>query len=297
MSVRLRRLKADYDTMRAFFSPQARVHVLKTLGNPPEKYQIEYLVTSLQQNLATRQLTQHNAFIAEIVLTGSYPRMAPQCRMLTPVFHPNIAPHAICIGDHWAAGETLPNLVVRIAEILSYQSYNLKSPLNGEAAKWAALHESDLPLDIFDFSSLLATGEAVSMQHGAAAAGGICGNCGKTADQAALRACSNHHLACDECLLDCPVCHRTLCLRCERLTCSLCGQAACQKCVLRCGACGQLACLTHIGTCSLCGKSLCDNCLTPCQQCGASVCIDDLVKIEADGAKRYLCRTCATPGT
>ena len=45
--------------------------------------------------------------LVEIVLPASYPRLPPQCRMLTPIFHPNIAPHAICVGDHWSAGEPL----------------------------------------------------------------------------------------------------------------------------------------------------------------------------------------------
>ncbi len=29
---------------------------------------------------------------------------SPPCRMLTPVFHPNVDPQKICIGDHWSAG-------------------------------------------------------------------------------------------------------------------------------------------------------------------------------------------------
>ena len=67
--------------------------------------------------------------------------------MLTPVFHPNIAPHAICIGDHWSAGESLASMVARIGEMIAYQSYNTKSPLNGEAARWVEQNEAHLPLD------------------------------------------------------------------------------------------------------------------------------------------------------
>lgn len=77
----------------------------------------------------------------------SYPRMPPQCRMLSPVFHPNIAPHAICVGDHWGAGESLESIVIRIGEMLAYQSYNVKSPLNGEAARWVEENKHRLPLD------------------------------------------------------------------------------------------------------------------------------------------------------
>ncbi len=156
MNVRQRRLQADYEKMSALFGRRSRIRILKTLGQPPEKYQVEFLVTGLQMDYASQQLKSHSSFISEITLTGGYPRLAPQCRMLTPVFHPNIAPHAICIGDHWAAGESLSNLVVRIAEMIAYQSYNLKSPLNGEAAKWVEQNMGKLPLDTTDFGAILA---------------------------------------------------------------------------------------------------------------------------------------------
>jgi len=67
--------------------------------------------------------------------------------MLTPIFHPNIDPSTICVGDHWAAGERLADLVVRIGELIAYQAYNIKSPLDAEAAMWADLHAKELPTD------------------------------------------------------------------------------------------------------------------------------------------------------
>jgi hypothetical protein len=67
--------------------------------------------------------------------------------MLSPIFHPNIAPHAICVGDHWSAGEPLWSIVARIGEMIAYQSYNTKSPLNGEAARWVDENGHRLPLD------------------------------------------------------------------------------------------------------------------------------------------------------
>ena len=63
------------------------------------------------------------------------------------MFHPNIAPHAICVGDHWSPGESLQSIVTRIGEILAYQSYNTKSPLNGEAARWVEENAHLVPTD------------------------------------------------------------------------------------------------------------------------------------------------------
>lgn len=83
----------------------------------------------------------------EVNLTLGYPRRAPQCRMLTPVFHPNFDDSMVCIGDFWAASEGLDQLIIRIGRMISYQEYNTRSPLNGLAAKWAAQNTHLLPID------------------------------------------------------------------------------------------------------------------------------------------------------
>jgi ubiquitin-protein ligase len=67
--------------------------------------------------------------------------------MLTPVYHPNIDPSHVCVGDHWTAGERLVDLVVRIGEMLAYQAYNIRSPLDAHAAMWADLNPDKLPTD------------------------------------------------------------------------------------------------------------------------------------------------------
>jgi ubiquitin-protein ligase len=144
-TVRLRRLTADYARLSEYTKSHPRLKLMQTDGDPPERYHIEYRIRSLRQvDGDMRVIKSHTV---EILLPRNYPRTPPQCRMLTPVFHPNIAPHAICVGDHWSPGESLESLVGRIGEMLAYQSYNVKSPLNGEAARWVAEHEDELPLD------------------------------------------------------------------------------------------------------------------------------------------------------
>jgi ubiquitin-protein ligase len=143
--VRLRRLQADFERLKDYVNRHPRLQLIQAEGSPPERYQIEYKIRSLRQK--DGQMTEVTSHLVEIALPRDYPRVPPLCRMLTPVFHPNIAPHAICIGDHWSAGEALPALVARIGEILAYQSYNTKSPLNGEAARWVDQNVDRLPLD------------------------------------------------------------------------------------------------------------------------------------------------------
>ena len=148
-TVRLRRLQADYEKLRAFLARQPRIRLIQAQGTPPEHYQLEYQIRGLRE--VDDQLQAVTSHTVEIALPLSYPRLPPQCRMLTPVFHPNIAPHAICIGDHWNAGEPLWSMVARIGEMIAYQSYNTKSPLNGEAARWVEKNQDKLPLDRTNF--------------------------------------------------------------------------------------------------------------------------------------------------
>lgn len=165
--VRLRRLMADYKRVAEVFKDHPRITVKKVHGNPPEKYETEYKLRSLVSRGG--KVEGKDTHLVEIQLPLGYPRQAPVCRMLTPVFHPNVAPHAVCIGDHWAAGESLVHLMVRIGEMLAYQSYNIKSPLNGEAARWADEHKEDLPTDTVDLSPEKRP-EEISVDGAAAAA-------------------------------------------------------------------------------------------------------------------------------
>lgn len=144
-TVRIRRLQADYDKVRDYVNRHPRLQLIQVEGSPPERYQLEYRIRGLRQK--DDELAVVKSHMVEIALPLNYPRMAPQCRMLTPVFHPNIAPHAICIGDHWSPGEPLWSIVARIGELIAYQSYNTKSPLNGEAARWVEENLDRVPLD------------------------------------------------------------------------------------------------------------------------------------------------------
>jgi ubiquitin-protein ligase/DNA-directed RNA polymerase subunit RPC12/RpoP len=150
LPVRTRRLMADLRQMRDAFDGGRLIRLVEARGDPAEMYRIEFNIRGIE-TLKSNQPVYRNQHVAEIRLSSEYPRLAPACRMVTPIFHPNIDPSAICVGDHWAAGERLADLVVRIAQMIAYQAYNIKSPLNGEAAMWADLNLESLPIDGRDF--------------------------------------------------------------------------------------------------------------------------------------------------
>jgi len=146
LSPRIRRLKLDHDSLFKRFSGWPLIRIVGTAGMPPELYRFQYLVRGLYV-APDGAILERNDHLLEVNLSLGYPRRAPQCRMLTPVFHPNFDDSSVCIGDFWAASESLDDLIIRIGRMISYQEYNTKSPLNGLAAKWAAQNPSLLPVD------------------------------------------------------------------------------------------------------------------------------------------------------
>lgn len=144
---RLRRLRADFEQMNEAFENFPLIKVRTARGEPPEVYELEYFLRGLERIAGRQEPVERSYHLVEIRLTGDYPRMSPQCKMLTPIFHPNIEPATICVGDYWTAGERLVDLAIRIGELITYQAYNIKSPLDAEAAMWADLHMRELPID------------------------------------------------------------------------------------------------------------------------------------------------------
>jgi len=136
----------DEETLQALLQGWPLIQITGKAGIPPEIYRFTYNLRGLYVS-GSGEILERDSHVLEVNLTLGYPRRAPQCRMLTPIFHPNFDDSMVCIGDFWAASEGLDDLVIRIGRMIAYQEYNTKSPLNGLAAKWAARNSHLLPID------------------------------------------------------------------------------------------------------------------------------------------------------
>jgi ubiquitin-protein ligase len=145
-SPRIRRLTSDYVLLQKVFAGSPIIEILGVAGLPPELYRFTYKIKGLHVS-PSGDIIERDTHLLEVNLTLGYPRRAPQCRMLTPIFHPNFDEASVCIGDFWAASEGLDDLIIRIGRMIAFQEYNTKSPLNGLAAKWASEHSYLLPID------------------------------------------------------------------------------------------------------------------------------------------------------
>lgn len=213
-NVRLRRLKSDYESIRRLANLHPKIEIEGVSGNPPDRYRLLLKVKSLRERGDAIEPAEEHRL--EVSLPRGYPRDAPLFRMLTPVFHPNIAPHAVCIGDNWTASESLDLLIQRVGEILAYQSYNTKSPLNGRAAQWVDLNRDRVPVDREEFFvDLLAAPEPPR-----ATAATACSNCRSTGGE--LTPCAVDHVLCADCTIRCDTCSRVICLSCGDRRCAVC---------------------------------------------------------------------------
>jgi ubiquitin-protein ligase len=145
-SPRIRRLESDYKRVKARFDGWHLIHLKATEGSPPEKYCIIYNIRGLYTGPDGKiiERDQHRLVIS---LGLEYPRRPPQLRLMTPIFHPNFNQTEVCAQDNYASSEGLDDLIIRIGQMIAYQFYNTKSPLNGLAAKWAAENSYKLPVD------------------------------------------------------------------------------------------------------------------------------------------------------
>ena len=83
---------------------------------------------------------------------------APTGRRTNPNQHPRLPAEYLREPDlsHLLRAETprpLADLVMRIGEMTAYQQYNIRSPLDGEAAMWADLNAAVLPTDARDLKT------------------------------------------------------------------------------------------------------------------------------------------------
>jgi ubiquitin-protein ligase len=169
-SPRTRRLLLDHQTLTSRLADWPLIQISGTAGMPPEIYRFTYNLRGLYV-APNGEILERQVHVLEVNLSLGYPRRAPQCRMLTPVFHPNFDDAMVCIGDFWAASEGLDDLIIRIGRMITYQEFNTKSPLNGLAAKWAAQNSSLLPIDSRNISPPAAQpADAVSGAQSVAAA-------------------------------------------------------------------------------------------------------------------------------
>jgi hypothetical protein len=197
--------------------------------------------------------------------------------------------------------------------MIAFQSYNVKSPLNGDAARWTIEHLDQLPLDKIDLTPRESFRPQTRMESSAPSTTAPerqttavfpteqthdvpaafetpgpqrCDNCGQTGPDVVLKTCANSHLVCENCSLACN-CANTVCVLCDIQNCANCHGLTCNACQVLCAA-AHLVCHDCSVACASCGKSVCVLCeLNNCTACHGLVCSNCLVLCA--GCQRRFC--------
>jgi ubiquitin-protein ligase len=147
MNPRMKRLENDYRELRTMFDADPLVEIIAIGPVPSEKYRIVYKVPSLRLD-SKGQPIRVDATVVEIHLPQGYPKLPPVAKTIAGdvVFHPNFNATKICLADHWAPATQLVDLVREIGEMLQWDKFNIRSPLNAQAAQWSQEHKNEIPL-------------------------------------------------------------------------------------------------------------------------------------------------------
>lgn len=152
MNPRLRRLAADSEMLRTEFAGHPNITVIPLRPEPSDAYRVTYMLRGvvLGADGETAYADQHTVTVQ---LPSGYPREKPIVAADTAVFHPNFGANPgeeVCIGDYWSPARGLADIIVTIGEMIQFQKYNVRSPLNPVAARWVAANEAAFPVGMVD---------------------------------------------------------------------------------------------------------------------------------------------------
>jgi ubiquitin-protein ligase len=152
MAMGSQQIAEDYDQLKDLLELYPHISIVKTEGQPPDNYEIEYNLRGYIKEGDTVSIGQTHR--VRISLPFGYPHFAPIAKPLTPIFHPDIDPAAIRLADHWQKNPSLPDLVLHIGEMICGSNYNLDDPFNQEAADWYKRQQKQLPLDSISIADI-----------------------------------------------------------------------------------------------------------------------------------------------
>lgn len=147
-SPRHNRLSVDYQELREFFDGNNFVDIQPLGPAPYERYRIIYRLPSLRVDASSRAI-ESGLTVVNLELPRNYPKEKPHAVAVEKVFHPNFGDY-ICIADFWTPTQKLVDIVIEIGEMLQWQKYNIRSPLNAVAAQWATKNQNLLPVGRVD---------------------------------------------------------------------------------------------------------------------------------------------------
>ena len=125
------------------FTSHKTISVLPTRGAPPDQYVVTYIIPGMTQ--IDGEVVNATSHVIELSLPFGFPDLPPICKPKSIIFHPDFDQTAICLGDLWEQGRSLPDLIIHIGRMISGEFFSAGNAFNEEAAKWFVAHQDELP--------------------------------------------------------------------------------------------------------------------------------------------------------
>lgn len=116
---------------------QGIIELLGVTGNPISNIRLRLNVPTAKNQNYPDEVQKYSDI--KVSLTARYPFEPPKVEVLTPVWNPNIyTSGVICLGTKWLPTQGLDLLLLRIIQLLAYDSLiiNTQSPANSQACSW-----------------------------------------------------------------------------------------------------------------------------------------------------------------
>jgi ubiquitin-protein ligase len=129
-----RRLRLEYERMKQMAEDNSRISFWAE-GSRPIEYRITLNCRGIEavQNDEIVYRDEHRVLVQ---LTPEFPLEAPAIFWVTPLYHPNVFPPAVCLGDYWYPGWSLAEMCEALYDMTVFNTFNIYDPLNPEAARW-----------------------------------------------------------------------------------------------------------------------------------------------------------------
>jgi len=141
---RIERLLSAYDKLVQLESKCHGMFKFRVLNNRYSAYSLEFhgIEGLYMERGLIKKRTDHRA---ELHIPAEFPLKMPKAKWITPIFHPNIAKNGdVCIGTRWTPMKGIDKIIIELANMIQYASYNLDNPYDYSAKRWVGQNEPEI---------------------------------------------------------------------------------------------------------------------------------------------------------
>ncbi len=128
------------------FSSNPAISIEQTTGDSPDQFEITYNISGMSIN-SDDLIVKSDSHKIELTIPFGFPHFPPSCKPKSNIFHPDFDPAAICLGEFWEQGRTIPELIIFIGRMINGEIYSTANAFNEDAATWYNNHNADFPLE------------------------------------------------------------------------------------------------------------------------------------------------------